>query len=175
MKGPQAAILGTLLLAFAVSPAAAQTVSNQGSPLHYEQVKHSSAGIDYVIGGVGDEAAQELRQFASSNGYNLKAVFSLNTGNFIAGVKVALKDEHGRKLVDDFADGPMFFAKVPPGNYSLAATYEGKTETQKLRVGQRDTRTAFFHWPVNPQTDFALAPKGGNEISSGGSSSGAGR
>jgi hypothetical protein len=174
VNGPTAALLGALLFAFAVDVSAAQAVADQGTALHYEQIKHSSAGIDYVTGGVGDEATQELRQFASDNGYNLKGFFTLNTGNFVSDVRVALKNERGRTLVDDVADGPMFFAKVPPGNYSLTATYEKKTETQKMRIGQRDTRVAYFRWPANPQTDVALG-RSSKETSSGGGKSGSGR
>ncbi len=84
---------------------------------------------------------------------NLKLVFTLNEGNYVAGVNVGVTDGKGMTVVEDVADGPFFMAKLPAGNYTVTATYEGKTVTRKVQVGSRGMRTENFHWPSNPQTD----------------------
>ena len=112
----------------------------------------ASAGeITHVSGGIGAAEQQQLE--AREREFNLKLVFALNEGNYVAGVNVGVTDGKGRTVVEDVADGPFFMAKLPAGNYTVAATYEGKTVTRKLQVGSKGLHTENLHWPSNPQTD----------------------
>ena len=111
----------------------------------------SAGEIAHVSGGIGVDEQQRLE--AREREFNLKLVFTLNEGNYIAGVNVGVTDGKGRMVVEDVADGPFFMAKLPAGNYTVAATYEGKTVTRKVQVGSKGLHTENLHWPSNPQTD----------------------
>jgi hypothetical protein len=134
----------------------AQAAARDADGLPYNTVERAG-NIEYVTGGIGEEAEQRLGAFATEHGYNLKLLFTLNAGNYVADVDVTLKDHGGRTLVQDVADGPFLLAKVPAGLYTVVATYSGKTESRKIRVGTSGLRVAQFRWPADPQTDFTFA------------------
>ena len=153
-----------------VSPA--QQAAKEADALPYNEVKTSSEGVRYLMGGVGTEAQERFKQRADD--FNLMLVFTLNEGNYIADVNVELQDAKGRTLVQDTADGPYFLAQVPPGRYTVSATYDGKTVKRNVQVGSRGARTAYLRWPSNPETDFipgtrtAGSPAEGSAVGAGG-------
>jgi hypothetical protein len=112
-------------------------------------------GVNYTSGGIGIDSQERLN--ARAREFNLKLIFTLNEGNYIADVGVILSDAKGRKVVEHTADGPFFMARLPAGQYNVAATYEGKTVTRKISVGGGGLRTEYFRWPSNPATDVPLS------------------
>jgi hypothetical protein len=112
-----------------------------------------AAGVAFVSGGIGETEQQQL--LAHQNDYNLKLVFTLTEGNYLADVGVAVKDKSGKTVIENVADGPFFLARLPAGQYSVAATYEGKTVARKVSVGS-GLHTEQFRWAADPRVDFAL-------------------
>jgi hypothetical protein len=115
----------------------------------------AQSGVNYTSGGVGVDSQDRLN--ARAREFNLKLIFTLNEGNYIADVNVVLTDAKGNKVVEHVADGPFFMAKLPAGQYNVAATYGGKTVTRKVSVGGSGLRTEHFRWPSNPATDVPLS------------------
>lgn len=115
----------------------------------------SERGVTYVSGGVGVGEQQEL--IAQEKNFNLKLVFTLVEGNYLADVNVVLADAKGNKLIEHLADGPFFMAKLPAGQYTVSATYEGKTVTRKVNVSAARLHTEHFRWPRNPEVDFVVS------------------
>lgn len=113
-----------------------------------------AGAISFVSGGIGEAEQQQLR--AREGEYNLKLVFTLTEGNYLADVNVVVSDAKGGKLVEHQAGGPFFMVKLPAGQYSVAATYDGKTVTRKVTVGARGLRTEYLRWAANPETDHPL-------------------
>lgn len=109
--------------------------------------------VAVVSGGVGEDALAMMK--AKEGEYNLKLVFTLNEGNYLADVGVAIKDAAGKTVVEHVADGPIFLAKLPAGTYSASVSYDGKTQARKVRVSER-LHTEYFRWAGNPQADFPL-------------------
>jgi hypothetical protein len=139
--------VASLFLFLAVAPIYAQSAAET------VKVEKTAEGVEYVSGGIGENAQQQLNERAKD--YNLKLVFTLNEGNYIADVDVAVKDAKGRTVVQDVAEGPIFLAKLPAGQYNVTANYEGKSQTRKLRVG-KGLRTEYLRWPSNPEVDNPL-------------------
>ena len=110
--------------------------------------------VAYLSGGVGDE--EEARLKARQNEFNLKLLFTLNEGNYLAGVDVAITDGAGRKVIQAVSEGPYFMANLPAGQYTVAATREGKTITRKVQVGNRGLRTEQMRWPAE-DSDVAVS------------------
>jgi hypothetical protein len=111
-------------------------------------------GMYYVSGGVGEDSVGRLN--ARARDFNLKLVFTLNEGNYLTDVNVVIVDAKGAKLIEHTAEGPLFFARLPAGQYSVTATNEGKAVTRKVTVGASNLRAEYFRWPANPETDFPL-------------------
>jgi len=103
----------------------------------------TQSGVTFLSGGVGEDSAAQIQ--ARANEFNLKLLFTLVEGNYLSDVGVAIRDSGGRTLVEQVADGPFFLAKLPPGSYTVAATYEGKTQTRKVNIGGGQ-RTEQFRW-----------------------------
>jgi hypothetical protein len=101
--------------------------------------------VAFFSGGVGDE--DEARLLARQNEFNLKVLFTLNEGNYLAGVDVGVTDASGRKVVQTVAEGPYFMASLPAGQYTVSATHEGKTVTRKIQVGNKGLRSEHFRFP----------------------------
>jgi hypothetical protein len=131
----------------------AQSASTGATRAAPGAVEKSRDGIEYLSGGIGINSQEEIN--ARAKDFNLKLVFTLNEGNYVADVGVALKDARGRTVVDDTAGGPFFLAKLPAGQYTVAATYEGRTVTRKVQVG-KGLRTEYLRWPSNPENDNPL-------------------
>jgi hypothetical protein len=107
----------------------------------------------FVAGGVGASSQEELK--AREREFNLKLVFTLVEGNYVADVNVVIRDAGGRSVLEHVAPGPLLMAKLPRGTYTVSATYEGRTQSRKVSIGER-LRTEQFRWPSNPHTDFPL-------------------
>jgi hypothetical protein len=107
------------------------------------QVKKAGE-ISYLSGGVGKPEREQLR--ALEKDFNLKLVFSAADGKYVANVRIVVSDAKGRKLLEHVADGPFFMARMPAGEYSVAATFAGKTQTRKIGVAANRLHTEHLRW-----------------------------
>ena len=109
-----------------------------------EEAVRSSGGISYVSGGVGTASTDRLSSLAKD--FNLKLVFALKSGDYVSGVDVTIADAAGKTLVNTKSEGPWFLTRLPAGNFKIAATLDGKTETRTVAVGAEKLRTVDFRW-----------------------------
>lgn len=110
-------------------------------------------GASFISGGIGIDSEERLK--AREKEFNLKLVFTLAEGNYLSEVGVSIKNAAGKTLVEHVADGPFFLAKLPAGTYTVATSYEGKSQTRKVSVGA-GLKTEYFRWASNPQTDYVV-------------------
>ena len=109
-----------------------------------EEAVSSSGGISYVSGGVGTASTDRLSALAKD--FNLKLVFALKSGDYVSGVDVTIADAAGKTLLKAKSEGPWFLTRLPAGNFKIAATLDGKTETRTVAVGAEKLRTVDFRW-----------------------------
>ena len=109
-----------------------------------EEAVRSSGGISYVSGGVGAPSTDRLSALAKD--FNLKLVFALKSGDYVSGVDVTIADAAGKTLLKVKSEGPWFLTRLPAGNFKIAATLDGKTETRTVAVGAEKLRTVDFRW-----------------------------
>jgi hypothetical protein len=115
----------------------------------------AAVAITHISGGIGDA---EQQQFAArEQEFNLKLVFSLTAGNYLADVTVLVSDAKGHKLIEHVAEGPLFMARLPAGEYQVAVTHRGKTLNRKTRLADHRLRTEHFRWPADPQDDLPVS------------------
>jgi len=132
---------GTEHPAGVVTGGSAQT----GIALHSDAAK-MDATAPAISGGVSLNARDSLR--TQERDANVKLVFALNTGNYIADVHVKVVDSKGKVVIDDMSNGPWLLAKLPSGSYTATATYNGKAVTQRFSAGS-GLRTTQFRWPAS--------------------------
>ncbi len=95
-------------------------------------------------GGIGDESVAEMR--ARQAEFNLKFVFTLMEGDFVADVAVKITDAKGKVVLEKTSDGPIFMTTLPAGQYEATLTFGGEAQTRKFAVGARGMRTVQLRW-----------------------------
>ena len=106
----------------------------------------SSSGIPYLSGGGDPE--EKARLEASQGPYNLRLLFTVTGADnkpVSIGVRVQEASSH-RILLEAEAMGPLFFAKVPQGEYLVTLDYAGKKHQRTMRVPGYGATTASFQW-----------------------------
>ncbi|MGE5465581.1 MAG: carboxypeptidase regulatory-like domain-containing protein [Methanocella sp.] len=104
----------------------------------------ASSGSAHVLsGGVGQGAREQLAEQA--HGYGLKLVFTSEKGAYLADVPVQVTDAKGNVVVDAVSQGPWMFVDLPRGSYTVKASYDGKSESRKVTVGNSQ-KTVQFRW-----------------------------
>jgi len=135
-----ASLLLALIFTFSVLAQTSTGAADAGT--HAPQTQ-SANGIEYINGGAGEEARAAID--AQRAAFPLRLVFSMTSGAYTVADHVEVSNAKGRVLGVDSA-GPMLLVKLPPGDYTVEASYGGKHETRKVRVG-RDGTTVNWRWP----------------------------
>lgn len=104
----------------------------------------SFGNIPYNSGGVGSEERDRLN--ALSHDDNLRLSFALAKGEYLGGADVKIEDNKGQEILEAEADGPLFFAKLPAGKYTVQATTMGRTLTRTVNISARRQTPIYFVW-----------------------------
>jgi hypothetical protein len=100
-----------------------------------------------ISGGIGLDARDELA--AKAREYNLKLVFALSSREYVSDVDVEITNSAGRTVASHRTQGPWMYAKLPPGDYTVRATFNASTLTKKVSVGQQGQKVVNFLWPTS--------------------------
>lgn len=108
----------------------------------------TSQGVQYVTGGFGSDAAASFKEAKAR--YPLALTFAATdedgTTPYVAEVQVEIVDRQGKTALSLPSVGPFLLADLKPGDYTVRATYQGKTQTQNIKVagpGSADARIAW--------------------------------
>jgi hypothetical protein len=110
-------------------------------------VLRQSDGVAYVSGGIGDGQQDALNRV--SNRFNLKVTMAMKDGKYIGHADVRIVDGQGREILDTAAEGPMLFAKLPPGTYHVEATLAGQSLGQDVNVPAEGQKHVMLTWPLS--------------------------
>jgi hypothetical protein len=103
-----------------------------------------AADVPHVSGGIGFEGREEMQ--AAEKDHNLKVVAAEKNGDYLAEVNVVVESGKKERMLDATMDGPILLAKLPPGTYTVKATFEGQTQSRTVTVGGPGLRTLDFRW-----------------------------
>lgn len=107
-----------------------------------------NAHVEYVNGGFGTEEADALR--AEARNYPLELMFSRRgegeRAEFVADVRLQILDGAGRIIVDRASQGPIFLARLPDGQYTISAEFQGRTQTRRIALGSGRRESVSFYW-----------------------------
>ncbi|HEV8343988.1 MAG TPA: carboxypeptidase regulatory-like domain-containing protein [Candidatus Binatia bacterium] len=135
-------VIGTVgLFLFAVEPVFPGF--SDEFPESQPQVK-SYNGIPYLSGGIGIEERENMRALSKED--NLVLSFALQNKEYLGDAKVLIKDDKGKKVLEAESDGPLFFAKLPAGNYTVEATAMEKPLEQVAHVPSKGQVRLYFTW-----------------------------
>lgn len=101
-------------------------------------------GVEYVNGGVTSDEADQLRAQAANYPLQIQFARAMRSGNaFVAGVGVRVIDGRGASVLSLPAADPILLADLPPGRYTVEATFEGQTKRQEVTIGRGHQKLGF--------------------------------
>jgi hypothetical protein len=107
----------------------------------------SEGGVSYATGGAGTEERDALE--ARSGRFNLKLTHAAPTGEYVSDVKVRISDHQGKIVLDAVTDGPLFYAQLPPGGYTVICSLNGNEQKRSVQVTTGKQADLKFTWPVS--------------------------
>lgn len=99
--------------------------------------------VTYITGGIGDEERTALESV--SRDYNLHVLSAGRNGAFTGDTKLAIYDKMGNQVMMSEV-GPMFYASLPPGKYTVRAVNEGKEQDQTVKLSSNNSTNIQFMW-----------------------------
>ena len=123
------------------------TVAAQAAGLPAEK---QAGSVTYVTGGVSDDEANAFKQMSHSYPLSIELVQKqVGRNEFTADAHVKVIDRSGAVVLDAKADGPYMLVRVPPGEYRVQATLNGRTvESKPVHVGAGGSAQAMLAFPV---------------------------
>ncbi len=107
----------------------------------------TTGGFRYMSGGVSSEERESMQ--ARARDYNLRLTFAAKSGAYVAGATLLIRDNKGNEIINAVTNGPWFFIDLPPGNYSVTATFERQSrEIKNIRLSKGQTVRRNFYWDV---------------------------
>jgi hypothetical protein len=103
-------------------------------------------GITFISGGVGLGSQHYIESLEKD--YTLHVLFvQMGTGAFFANLPVQVVDNaSATTILNTVSAGPMFFAKLKPGSYSVTSSHNGKPITKNVVVPAQGGAELFFDW-----------------------------
>jgi len=101
--------------------------------------------VSYVTGGIGLDESGAIK--AAEKGFTLSLLFAqTKRGEYLSDVKVSIKDNADKIVLETVSDGPMLLAKLPAGTYKISAEHEGTTLVKTVRVDSKRVAQTAFVW-----------------------------
>lgn len=100
--------------------------------------------VTFVSGGVGLDESTAFQHAESA--WPLALRFTGAGGAFLADVHVHIADAKGAEVLKTDARGPYMLVKLPPGRYTVQASYQGKDQTRAVTVSAKGGAKAAFTW-----------------------------
>jgi len=109
----------------------------------------SQGQTEFITGGIGKDESDAILRAAKSWPLTLElAQAAAPRAEYISDVQITIKNKSGHTVLDTNAEGPYVLVKLPPGKYSLDATYESKTLHRDVTLERGRHRTLTLMWPA---------------------------
>ena len=99
--------------------------------------------VSYITGGIGDEERSQLQDVQKN--YNFRAMSASKDGAFSGDTHILIRDAKGNELLNVTA-GPLFYAELPEGHYTVEATHLGEIKQQNIHITGHKPTLAHFAW-----------------------------
>jgi len=112
----------------------------------------SNGAVEYVSGGIGKDEADTLKQQSADYALTLEFASSrtaegdVSPGAYLSDVKVDIRDAQGRQMLDTTAQGPLLLVRLPPGDYTVVADWNGVRKEHAVDLPAGARRHVVFMW-----------------------------
>lgn len=149
----RAATLALALAGIGSSPAFAQVaqVNTDSSSMTPALPPVQSQGqAEFLTGGIGKDESDAILHEGRSWPLMLElAQVDTPRAAYISDVQVTIKDRSGNTVLETVTEGPFLLVKLPPGKYSLDATYESTTLHRHVYIEKGGSKKITLLWPAS--------------------------
>jgi hypothetical protein len=139
-------LMGRLMAATLISCSVGQVA--WAIPDSLPRLQHAGP-VTYLSGGVGADESAAIKAQMPNYPVVLEFAGTTQAGNeYLADVPVRITDMHGKTVLETDTRGPFLLVALPPGRYSVAATYQGKTVHRKVNVALHGHVRELFLWQM---------------------------
>lgn len=104
------------------------------------------SGIEYINGGIGQ--AQQSAMKALRSKYNFRLTLAKpKSGEYVADVNVRLDNNKKEPVLTISSAGPLLFANLPSGRYTLVTEYQGNSKSQPVTINPGRPRGVVVYFP----------------------------
>ena len=116
----------------------------------------TNEGHRYVVGGVGTEEVDALRQEAAA--FSLQLITAARTGAYLSGTHVRITGPGNNVVLDTDIGGPWLLVDLPGGRYTVRATHSGTTVERRLMIEAGKTQRVVLHFDATVDNDGPTVP-----------------
>jgi hypothetical protein len=141
-------LLTVAVALFQASGTEAQTTgSTTGNEIHRTGMPptEQQGDVSFVSGGVGLDESTALRR--ARRQWPLSLLFTGPQSAYVANVKVQITGANNASVLDTTSHGPYMLVRLPPGRYTVNATYSDVTRRQTVNVRGNGSAHATFSFP----------------------------
>ena len=110
--------------------------------------ERSQGSVTYVSGGIGKDESDAMKQAASRYSLAIEMASPASPrAQYVADVKIDIRDQRGATVLSTTSDGPILLAKLPPGRYTVNASKNGTSQQRDIVVGSSGPVRATFSFP----------------------------
>jgi hypothetical protein len=132
------------LLGLVVISLAAAVQADEGSL----PPERSQGSVTYVSGGIGKDESDAMKQAASRYSLAIELASPASPrAQYVADVKIDIRDQRGATVLSTISDGPILLAKLPPGRYTVNAAKNGASQQRNIVIGSGGPVRAMFSFP----------------------------
>lgn len=129
------------ITAMAATPALAASFAFYSLP---QPVHHGN--VTYITGGIGQSEQNSLRSQAGN--YNLLITDANKQGQFTADNAFTITNKAGNEMISVVNSGPLFYAKLPPGQYKVTARNGDQRQVEKVNITPHHEDNLHLIWNV---------------------------
>jgi hypothetical protein len=93
----------------------------------------AAGNVPFITGGIGDDEKDQLEMARHS--YNLH-ILSTEGGHYLADIAITITDKNGSQVLSANA-GPLFYARLPSGKYTVSASNAGVVKTKTVNLSTK--------------------------------------
>lgn len=146
MRRPTFVTAAALAAALIVPPATFALQNTQSEDLAPGLGVREEGGIAYISGGIGDEQQNALARI--SDQFNLKLTLAMSDGKYMGGGDVRIDNQNGITVLETHSNGPLFFAKLPPGAYKVHVSARDKSFSRDVTITASGQQQLVLTWPA---------------------------
>jgi hypothetical protein len=91
---------------------------------------------------VGLEERDALEAMAAR--FNLKLTFAMQSGDYVSDIGVRIADRAGNTVLETTAEGPLLYARLAPGSYSVQVSGAGQSFQRDVQVRGGQAQLGFY-------------------------------